>query len=98
MRFAPPTRIFLLALCTLAGGMPRGMALLNIDGTRNQVFVFGNDFVHDPLVRQRQAGVADVVEHRIGQRRMGARNKWPGTVADIADQRVSVIDFVRLLP
>jgi len=42
VRFAPPTRIFLLALCTLAGGMPRGMALLNIDGTRNQVFVFGN--------------------------------------------------------
>lgn len=42
MRFAPPTRIILLALCTLACGLPRGLALLNIDGTRNQVFVFGS--------------------------------------------------------
>ena len=38
----PPTRILLLAACFLALALPRGFALLNIDGARNQVFVFGN--------------------------------------------------------
>ena len=35
-----PTRIFLLASLLLAGVTPAG-ALLNLDGTRNQIFVFG---------------------------------------------------------
>ena len=38
----PQTRIALLALLMLALAIPRGSALLNIDGARNQVFVFGS--------------------------------------------------------
>ncbi len=38
----PKTRIILLAALALALVLPRGSALLNIDGARNQVFVFGN--------------------------------------------------------
>ena len=42
MIFPRHTRCFLLAILTLALALPRGHALLNIDGSRNQVFVFGS--------------------------------------------------------
>ena len=42
MILLPKPRIILLAFLALALALPRGSALLNIDGARNQVFVFGN--------------------------------------------------------
>jgi hypothetical protein len=38
----PARRLFILASLALALGLPRAQALLNIDGARNQVFVFGS--------------------------------------------------------
>ena len=42
MIFPNKIRILPLAVFTLALALPRGAALLNIDGSRNQLFVFGN--------------------------------------------------------
>ena len=42
MIISTKTRVCLLAIFVLALALPRGAALLNIDGARNQVFVFGH--------------------------------------------------------
>lgn len=46
----------------MAGGLPQARALLNIDGTRNQVFVFGNFTVaYDSNVYSSAAGESDYI-------------------------------------
>lgn len=42
MIFPPTTRLPALAFLALALAVPRGAALLNIDGSRNQLFIFGS--------------------------------------------------------
>lgn len=42
MTFLPPARVLLLGSLVFALHLPSGRALLNIDGARNQLFVFGS--------------------------------------------------------
>lgn len=60
MILSPQTRLLSLAFLTLVLVLPRGAALLNIDGARNQVFVFGSfSFAYSSNIFSESTGRGD---------------------------------------
>jgi hypothetical protein len=58
--FSPPARTCLFALVALALGLPGARALINLDGSRNQLFVFGNvTFGYDSNIFSDSSGRGD---------------------------------------
>ncbi len=60
MTFLPPARVLLLGSLVFALHLPSGRALLNIDGARNQLFVFGSvGFVYSSNLYSEATGRGD---------------------------------------
>lgn len=60
MTFSPRAKTCLLAIATFALGLPSARALINLDGTRNQVFIFGSvTFGYDSNIFSDQSARGD---------------------------------------